>query len=169
MKFSGKFKGKLVLFLCVAAFFSPVLWAQNAATGNDEEEIAEEDDPANWAPGAGTEVAVKSESVKIRSYRTRAKATVVREYMPMTDEARMLYVCQTNVFDEGDARMAIVDEVNKFIKENRERDFYHRGNPHTIKPYYHYRVIAQPTLHYVHDEDAKKQLTKYTMFIQFYN
>jgi hypothetical protein len=168
MKFSGKFKGTLFLFLCVATFFAPLAWSQDAV-GDTDEEIAEEDDPANWAPGAATEVDVKSESVKIRSYRTRAQATVIREYMPLTDEARILYVCQTNVFDEGDARVAIVDAINQFIKENRERDFYHRGNPHTIKPYYHYRIIAPTTVQYVNDEDARKQLIKYTMFVQFYN
>jgi hypothetical protein len=169
MKFSEKFKGKLFLFLCVTTFFAPVLWAQNAAATDTDEEIAEEDDPANWAPGTGEEVDVKSLSVKIRSYRTRAKATVLREYIPLTDEARMLYVCQTNVFDEGDAKVALVDAINQFIKENRERDFNRRGNPHTIKPYYHYRVIAPPAVQYVYDEDAKKNLTKYTMFVQFYN
>jgi hypothetical protein len=168
MKFSGKFKGKLVLFLCVTAFFTPVLWAQNASAGTDDE-IAEEDDPANYVPGAADHVDVLSQSVEIRSYRTRAKATVVRQYMPLTDEARMLYVCQTNVFDEGDAVTAIKDAANQFIKENRDRDFYHKGNPHTIKPYYHFRIIAPPAVQYVFDEDAAKHLTKYTMFIQFYD
>jgi hypothetical protein len=168
MKFSGKFKVRLFLLLCACSFFAPLAWSQAAATGA-EEEIAEEDDPANWVPGVPTAVDVKSEAVKIRSYRTKAKATVIREYMPMTDEARMLYVCQTNVFDTGDAVTAIKDAVNQFIKENRDRDFYHQGNPHTIKPYYRYRIIAPPSVQYVHDEDAKKELTKFTMFIQFYN
>jgi hypothetical protein len=81
----------------------------------------------------------------------------------------MLYICQTNVFDEGDAKVALVEAINQFIKENRERDFYNRGNPHTIKAYYHYRIIAPPKIKYVNDEDAKQRKTEYTMFIQFYN
>jgi hypothetical protein len=148
----------------MAGLFSPVLWAQA------EEEISEEDDPANWVAHPSNELDVKSQLVKISSYRTRAQATVVREYMPFTDEARMLYMCQTNVFDEGDARNAIVEAVNQFIAENRERDLYHRGNPHTIKPYYHYRILAAPLVQYVHDaEDQKKEMTKYYMFVQFYD
>jgi hypothetical protein len=153
----------------VALLLTPALWAQDAAAAPADEEIAEEDDPANWVPHAYDEVDVETWEVPIRTYRTKAKAVVAREYMPWSDEARMVYACKTNVFDEGDARVAIVEKVNDFIKENRDRDFARAGNPHTIKPYYHFRIISAANTQHVHSEDPREEITRYTMFVQFYN
>ena len=116
---------KLFIALCVCFLF--------AAASVAAQEEAEQDDVAK---------------VEVIQEQQERNVTMLIEYTPVTDEARITYKCPSGLFDQGTAMNAIKTRAAAFTKE---------------KGYYFYTYIKPDVTKY----DNAARIAEYTSFIRF--
>jgi hypothetical protein len=86
--------------------------------------------------------------VEVIEEKQERNITIVIEYTPITDEARITYKCPSGLFDQGAAMNAIKNRASTFVKE---------------KGYYFYTYIKPDVTKY----DNAARIAEYTSFIKF--